>query len=299
MPKRDFKQSRVFQLVVLACLAILLSSCASNPKKSTTESRVVVAASGVGEIIKALDLNSIVVGFDGRNSVLQESSKDSEKLIAAGHNLNIEKLISVNPNLVFIDEFTSPTDLGAALAERGIETVNVPTSESLSDVTKKILLVGKALGVEDQAKGLADSFNEQIKSIAATRTDLKVLFLYLRGSNSIYLVGGKGTGANSLIEAAGGIDIGATKLENPFTPLSAEVTSTMNPDVLLVMAKGYESVGGYQGLRQLPGLSKSNAMKYKQIIEIDDQRLLSFSLDSISVIQEIATKLASFKEARL
>jgi iron complex transport system substrate-binding protein len=36
----------------------------------------------------------------------------------------------------------------------------------------------------------------------------KVAFLYMRGSAAVHLIGGKGSGADSLLEAAGALDAG-------------------------------------------------------------------------------------------
>ena len=113
----------------------------------------------------------------------------------------------------------------------------------------------------------------------------------MRGSNAIYLVGGKGSGADSLIDAIGSVDVGAQLLDEPFTPLSAEIMVEMNPQVLLLMNSGYESIGGLPGLRKLPGLSGTDAVLKNQIITIDDRALLNFGPDTISVLELLQFKL--------
>jgi iron complex transport system substrate-binding protein len=50
-----------------------------------------------------------------------------------------------------------------------------------------------------------------------------------------------------LISARGGIDVGAAALPRPFNTLTAESLATLNPDVIIVMTKGLESVGGISG----------------------------------------------------
>ncbi|MFN8171759.1 MAG: iron chelate uptake ABC transporter family permease subunit [Candidatus Nanopelagicales bacterium] len=76
-------------------------------------------------------------------------------------------------------------------------------------------------------------------------------FLYLRGTSAIYLVGGAGSGADSMILARPArTDAGAAAGLAAFTPMTAEAVAAMNPDVILVMTKGLESVGGVEGLLQ-------------------------------------------------
>jgi iron complex transport system substrate-binding protein len=62
----------------------------------------------------------------------------------------------------------------------------------------------------------------------------------------------------------------------------------LNPDVLLVMTKGLESVGGIEGLVKLPGVAQSVAGKRKAIISVDDSLLLSFGPRSYSLLKQMA-----------
>ena len=43
--------------------------------------------------------------------------------------------------------------------------------------------------------------------------------------------------------------------------MSAEAIATLNPDLILVMSKGLESVGGVEGLIALPGVAQTDAGK--------------------------------------
>jgi len=116
--------------------------------------------------------------------------------------------------------------------------------------------------------------------------------LYLRGGSAVYLIGGKGSGTDSLIAAIGGIDAGAEKFENPFTPMSAEAIATLNPDVFLVMSKGLESVGGVDGLIALPGIAQTQAGKNRAIVAVDDSLLLSFGPRSYSLLAALSQSIA-------
>jgi iron complex transport system substrate-binding protein len=126
------------------------------------------------------------------------------------------------------------------------------------------------------------------REIAKIPTGKTIAFLYLRGGSAVYLIGGKGSGTDSLITAIGGIDAGAQKFENPFTPMTAEAIATLNPDVFLVMSKGLESVGGVEGLIALPGIAQTQAGKNRAIVAVDDSLLLSFGPRSYSLLAALA-----------
>jgi iron complex transport system substrate-binding protein len=115
--------------------------------------------------------------------------------------------------------------------------------------------------------------------------------LYLRGTSSVYLIGGAGSGADSLLTAIGAIDVGAQTLDRPFNTLTAESLAALNPDVILVMSKGLESVGGIEGLLKLPGVAQTRAGKNSAVIDVDDSLLLSFGPRTPSLVDALAKAL--------
>jgi iron complex transport system substrate-binding protein len=58
--------------------------------------------------------------------------------------------------------------------------------------------------------------------------------------------------------------------------LTAEEIVKLDPEVLLVMTKGLESVGGIDGLLQLPGIAQTRAAATRAVVAVDDTLLLSF-----------------------
>jgi iron complex transport system substrate-binding protein len=124
-------------------------------------------------------------------------------------------------------------------------------------------------------------------------TPARVAFLYLRGTSSIYLMGGPGSGADSLIAAIGAIDVGAQNLPHAFNALTAEALAAAKPDVILVMSKGLQSVGGVKGLISLPGVGQTPAGKNSRIIDVDDSLLLSFGPRTPSLVNAMSKALAN------
>jgi iron complex transport system substrate-binding protein len=74
--------------------------------------------------------------------------------------------------------------------------------------------------------------------------------------------------------------------------LTAESLAALNPDVILVMSKGLESVGGVQGLLKLPGVAQTNAGKNSAVIDVDDSLLLSFGPRTPSLVEALAIALS-------
>jgi iron complex transport system substrate-binding protein len=290
----------------IIALALLLSGCSQSPVASTytisqedvrsisltsqtslTVSRVVVLANGVAEIIQSLNAQSIIVGRDISST---EDSLADIPLVTSGHQVLPEKVIALKPDLVVIDASTGPKAAIETIKAAGIAVVQTPESWSLEDLPIKVRAVGKAIGAQDQAEELVKQLNQSLNA-ATVKDSPRVAFLYLRGTSSVYLIGGAGSGADSLLTAIGAIDVGAQTLDRPFNTLTAESLAALNPDVILVMSKGLESVGGIEGLLKLPGVAQTRAGMNSAVIDVDDSLLLSFGPRTPSLVDALAKAL--------
>jgi len=287
-------------------LALLLSGCAQSPVASTytisqedvrsisltstpalTVSRVVVLANGVAEIIQSLNVQTIIVGRDISST---EDSLADIPIVTSGHQVLPEKVIALNPDLVLIDASTGPKAAIDTIKAAGISVVETPESWSLKDLPIKVRAVGQAIGAQEQAEELVNQLNQSLNASEVYNSP-RVAILYLRGTSSVYLIGGAGSGADSLLTAIGAIDVGAQTLDRPFNTLTAESLAALNPDVILVMSKGLESVGGIEGLLKLPGVAQTAAGKNSAVIDVDDSLLLSFGPRTPSLVDALAKAL--------
>ena len=290
----------------IIALVLLLSGCAQTPVASTytisqddvrsislttqtslSVSRVVVLANGVAEIIQSLNAQSVIVGRDISST---EDSLSDIPVVTSGHQVLPEKVIALKPDLILIDASTGPKSTIEAIKSAGIKVIQTPESWSLADLPNKVRAVGDAIGAQDQAEDLVKQMNQSLR-VSKVKNSPRVAFLYLRGTSSVYLIGGAGSGADSMLAAIGAIDVGAQSLDRPFNTLTAESLAELNPDVILVMSKGLESVGGVQGLLKLPGVAQTKAGKNSAVIDVDDSLLLSFGPRTPSLIEALAKAL--------
>ena len=292
-----------FGVIAITALAILVTGCGTSQNfqsqtisendvsaiaiDSTTNfsaSRVVVLANGVAEIMNALNAKSILVGRD--ISSTEKELKDIP-IVTSGHQVLPEKIIELKPDLVIIDASTGPKAALDQIKTAGIKIVETPESWTLSDIPTKVSAVASAIGAPQQGDLLNQAFNKELKTSNIT-TKPRIAFLYLRGTSSVYLIGGPGSGSDSLIQAIGATDVGAQSLPNPYNTMTAESLATLNPDVIIVMTKGLQSVGGISGLLKLPGVAQTQAGKKQAVIDVDDSLLLSYGPRTPSLVTALA-----------
>lgn len=293
------------KLLIIA-LAIALSGCSQNPDArsitisqdqvrsisldipgSFTASRVVVLANGVAEIMQSLNAQSIIVGRDISST---EKSLEDIPIVTSGHQILPEKVISLRPDLVLIDASSGPQSAIAQIEKSGVRVVKIAESWTLADIEVKVAAVGAAIGASQQAQILIEKLNQSLAQ-SQIEKQLRIAFLYLRGTSSVYLIGGSGSGADSIFASLGAVDVGAQQLKNPFNTLTAESLAALNPDVIVVMSKGLESVGGVDGLLKLPGVGQTKAGKDSAIIDVDDSLMLSFGPRTPSLIEQLRLAL--------
>jgi iron complex transport system substrate-binding protein len=249
----------------------------------TAPQRIVSLATGIGETLVALGVADRVVGRDETSQV--EALRDIP-VVTSAHSVSAERVLALAPDLVIIDASTAPSEAIAQIEASGVRVVEVPEAWTLTDIAPRVQAVADAVGVN--AQGLLDGLPSDSDAVADAP---RVAFLYLRGTAGIYLLGGAGSGADSIITAAGGIDVGAQAGYDAFIPLTAEALATLNPDVLIVMSKGVESVNGIDGLVELPGVAQTTAGKDRRVIVVDDAILLSFGPRTPALIEQLREAL--------
>lgn len=266
-----------------------VTSVSVTPVEKLTDVRIVALANGAAELIAAMGYLDNLVGRDIASSTPE--LKDVP-IVTSGHQVIPETIIALQPTLVIVDDATGPSSAITKLESAGIRIVKISQSWNFADLVIKVEQIGAVLKAPKSAALLKNILLESVNGnlVAASPADkrLKVAFLYLRGTSSIYLVGGQGSGADYLINATGAIDVGAQQLDKPFTPLTAETMAQLNPDLILVMIAGLESVGGVSGLVELPGIAQTGAGKNRQVVAVDDSLLLSFGPRTPSLISELA-----------
>jgi iron complex transport system substrate-binding protein len=252
-------------------------------------SRVVALANGSAEIIDSLGLKSILIG---RDIASNEPALESVPVVTSGHQVVAEKIIALRPDLVIIDSSVGPSQAIEALKKSGIKVESIEEVWTVEGISQKVVAVASLLGVQKSGQQLADAIEATIVGASENVSGSpRVLFLYLRGGNSIYFVGGKGSGADSLLAAIGAVDVGALANSKPFSPLTAESIISLKPEIIMVMSKGLASVGGVSGLLALPGVAQTPAGKDSRVISVDDSLLLSFGARTPSLLNKLAAAL--------
>ncbi len=232
----------------------------------------------LGEIVYSLGLGANVVGRDLPTGFPEAA--DVPVVTGAGHALNIETILGLNPSVILTDATLLTDTARSQLESSGIPVVYFDEARTLDGIDDRITAVATTLGVPEAGAALVERTDQQIcaalAGVPADTGNPLVAFLYLRGSN-IKMLFGPGSGADDLIREIGGQDAGtAIGLTQQYAPVTSEAIIAAAPAAYLVMTDGLESSGGLDAMMAIPGLAQTPAGQNQRVVDMDGSRLLTF-----------------------
>ncbi|MDO4242029.1 MAG: ABC transporter substrate-binding protein [Microbacteriaceae bacterium] len=201
-----------------------------------------------------------------------------------GHSIDAEAVLSHRPDLIITDGTVGPTDVIDQFADAGVTVVYVKKAETYDQHFAQMREVGKIMGANEAAdplekdlrQRLADKEAEIKRLLPADKSKLpRVAFLYMRGKGIFYMFG-KGTGFDAMLKSLGAIDVATEIGWEGHKPMNDEALVKANPDTIIVMTRGLESVGGVDGMMKAhPAVALTDAGKRRHIIDIYDTSLFT------------------------
>lgn len=248
--------------------------------------RIITLGSDITEMVYELDAQTQLIARDSTS--LYPAAALSLPDIGYMQRLNIEGILSLHPTLVIASEFAKPTTVLAQLEKNGVKVINVAEQRSLNAIPEKIMTVAKAVGKVPQGQQQVTRFKQQLTTVKTTPIDKKVLFLMSHGGIQL-ITAGQDTVADNIITL-----VGAKNIMSEFKGyrlLSLEGLASSQPDLIIMTKEGIKSLGGVDNVWKLKGLAITPAGKHKALLIVDDVRMLSFSLGTPEVMQQLRDAL--------
>ena len=234
--------------------------------------RIVSLAPSNTEILFALGLEDKIVGTTDYCDY-PEAAK-SKPRVAGYSTPNLEKIVSVQPDLILAEAIHEKTVL-PAMEKLGL-TVIVMSAESLDTVLNDVRLVGQINGRSKAAAKLLDNLNGRIQAVVSKTATLtpeqRLRVLYVVWYDPIWTMG-RETFINDLIWDAGGINIFADDFEKSRV-VSLEAIIQKNPQVIIVSGMGTTGDLIYNNIKSETRLAQIDAMLNNRIYKISDANLI-------------------------
>lgn len=229
-----------------------------------------------------------------------DQAGDLPLVTGKGHELSAEAILELDPTLILTDTSLGPWDVVMQMRDAGIPVVVVDADRNLENVDEISRMTAAALGVPEAGDRLAERERDEIEAVRAAidarapgETErLRTVFLYVRGSAGVYYMFGEGSGADDLIEAAGGYDVAEEIGWTGMRPATSEGLVAAAPELVVMMDGGLDSVGGVDGLMEkLPALAQTPAGQSERIVAMDDSLLLGYGPLTSEVLNALAVAI--------
>lgn len=262
----------------------------ANTDESSDAVRIVSLGGSVTEIVYALGAGDEVVGVDA-SSLYPEAARELPD-VGYFRRVPAEGVLSLEPTVVLASGETGPPETLDQLRSAGVDVHVIPEESSVDGAREKIRAIATVLDRREAAdrliRGMEEDLEEAQRLRASTDREPRVLFVYARGAGTMQ-VAGRSTSAEAMIEIAGAQN--AITGFDGFKPMSAESVAAAEPDVILMLDRGLESIGGVDGLLKQPGIALTPAGENRRIIAMDDLLMLSFGPRLGEAVKTLTRKL--------
>jgi iron complex transport system substrate-binding protein len=256
-------------------LTFLTAMLLAGPSLAEDGRRIVTLGGSVTEIAVALGAGDSLVARD-TTSNWPESVLDLPD-VGYIRALSPEGVLSVAPDLIIAEGDAGPVEAVDVLKAAGVPFLLMPEAATADALPAKILAVGDALGLPEEAKALAAEVQAGLDE-ATTRADgvtvkKRALFiLSLQGGR--VMAGGEGTEAAGIIALSGAENAG-TGFQG-YKQMTDEALIAAAPEVILMMDREGDLSISDADILAHPALAETPAGKTEQIIRMDGMLMLGF-----------------------
>jgi len=258
-------------------------------KVAQAQQRVITAGSAITETVCALGDCDKIVASD--RTSLYPAQIQQLPSIGYRSGINAEGILSLKPTLIIAEKEYVEEAVLQQLASGNVKLVIVERRLTFDDIKKAILQIGQALGKDAEAKKLVAKNEAEMAEakgwLKRATSSPKALCIYNRGTSTTSIAGDETFG--EILKY-----VGATNAVSGITgykPLNTEALIAADPEYLVMLSSGFESLGGMDGVLKVAGVAQTTAGRKKQIIVIDALKLTNFGPRFGETVKELVQQL--------
>jgi iron complex transport system substrate-binding protein len=239
------------------------------------------------EIAFELGLGEKIVGVSDFDNYPPEAA-EKEKI--GGMEFNVEKIISLNPNLVLAHG--SSAGAGEAglqqLRDAGITVLVVNNANNLEEVYETIRMIGTAAGEKENAESIVAGMQEKIQDIKEKAQQIpeeetRSVFVEVSPAPEIY-TSGKNTFMDILLQT---INAKNVVTEEGWVQMDPEAVIERNPDVIIT-THGYYTENPVENVKERDGWQGIAAVKNNQVVDVDSDAVTRTGPRLAEGVEELA-----------
>jgi iron complex transport system substrate-binding protein len=294
-------------LAFVACVLLLAASCSSKretvvPQNTAAETRevtdeagrhvrvpvrperIVTLAPNLTEIVYAVGAGNRLVG----NTTYCDYPPEAKQITKIGDTMqpNIERIVALRPQLVFVSTASQLEAFTRQLNEQGI-AVYVTDPRSLEDIFRSIKTLGELLNEAERSQQVVNDLRARASAVeAAVKTSKPVRVFYQVSAAPLYTIGREAF-LTDLIRRAGGQSVTAD-VPGAFPRYSDEAALATQPEAVILSIDSSMDEGN---AKPAPSLLKSPAVTGGRVYGINGDLLSRPGPRLVEGLEQIARVL--------
>ncbi|MDX1286159.1 MAG: helical backbone metal receptor [Draconibacterium sp.] len=193
--------------------------------------RVISLTPSITENIYLLEAENKLVGC---TNYCKLAVSDGKEIVGSTIDVNLEKILSLKPDLVLTMELKKPQDI-AAMKKLGINVVVYKSPKSFDGICEQTLQIAELIGVDQRGVSVVESAKKRVSSIVERMksSEKKKMFFQI-GASPIFTVL-ENTFMNDFITFCNGENIAQGLTRGTIT---REAVLVKNPDVIMIATMG-------------------------------------------------------------
>lgn len=220
---------RIFSILSLMTAFVLLTSVAAFAQKVE---RIISLGPSLTQSIYYLNAQSQLVGC---TSYCHAAKPDNKPIVSSAVKPNLEKIVSMKPDLVLASGLTSVKEL-ETLRKMGIRVEVFKSPKTFDEICSQFIALGKLVGKEERAVAVIDSVKQRAEAIRLQNSNRnpKPRFFIQIGASPIFTVL-PNTFMNDYITYCGGENIAQDLTAGT---IGKELVIARKPDYIFVVTMG-------------------------------------------------------------
>lgn len=231
---------------------------------AASKQRIISLAPSLTKNIYYLEADNQLVGC---TSYCTEAVADQKEIVASAIKVNIEKTVSLKPDIILVTTITSPETI-ELLKKFNIRVEVFETPANTDEIFTQFIRMGQMLNCENKAEAIISDAKLKIESIKKQLPAFNKKIFFQIGAEPIFTVL-PGTFMNDYITFLGGENVSNDVRTGA---VSRESVVANNPDIIFIVTMG---ITGQEEYQQWQAFKDMQATRSKNIFIIDADKACS------------------------
>jgi iron complex transport system substrate-binding protein len=215
--------------ITLILFLLLFSSAGGFGAQNAYPKRIISLAPSITKSLYLLGAQDRLIAV----TIYCPPEASSKEKIGTVYEPNIEKIVSLSPDLVIIAKEGNLPQTMESLKKLGINIYIVESANNFSEICTVFLALARVVGSESEAQNVIEQSKKRLDALKNSNNTDKPSVFWQLGAQPLITVSGKSF-VNEFIELAGGKNI-FSDINQKYPQISLEEVVRKDPDVIIMV----------------------------------------------------------------